>query len=215
MVLGVINNASKAIRSYGRNASLKVGYLCSFLLAAPMIPHALASPAPPVLTVCEALRDIGLYAGKDVVIVGYSGWVFEGSFMHEKCESDDRIAIQGHRWLSVIELSRADPPARPEPFPVEEPVLREKLSHLNNYNSAEGKKRQEQGLDARGVGRLSLSGTWVAAYGRLESPSKLKAPAPPSSSDPRNKSGDGYGANGSVPARLLVTGSMAVPPRDY
>lgn len=180
-----------------------------------MIPHALASPAPPALTVCEALRDIGLYTGKDVVIAGYSGWTFEGSFMHEKCESDDRIAIQRHRWLSMIELSRAEPPARAtETFPVEESVLREKLSHLSNYKSGEGKGSQEQGPDGRGAGRLSLSGNWVAAYGRLESPSRLKAPAPPSRSNPRNIPSDGYGANGSVPARLRVTKSMVVRPRD-
>jgi hypothetical protein len=30
----------------------------------------------PVLTVCEALRDLKLYNGKDVMIVGRSAWTF-------------------------------------------------------------------------------------------------------------------------------------------
>ena len=67
----------------------------------------------------KRFRDIGLYAGKDVVIVGYSGWTFEGRFMHEKCESDDRITIQGRKWLSMIELGRVEgssPTSRTEPY---------------------------------------------------------------------------------------------------
>jgi hypothetical protein len=168
-----------------------------------------------VLTVCEALRDIGLYAGRDVVIVGVSNWAFEGSFMHEKCEPDDRIAILGHRWLSAIELGRADPQASAtESFPVDESVLREKLTHVRDYNSAERRGGQPQGSEVQGQLRLSLSGVWVAAYGRLESPSKLKEPVPPTASNSRNTPGNGYGANGSVPARLRVIESRSIPPRD-
>lgn len=205
---------SNAIRHCGRNASPKAEYLGAFLFVIATIPQTLASPAPSVLTVCEALRGIGTYAGKDVVIVGYSGWTFEGIFMHEKCESDDRIMIQGHRWLSMIELTQAEPPAKTtEPFPVEDSVLREKLSHLDDYRSAERKGSEEQGSE-RGPGRISLAGTWIAAYGRLESPSKLKAPVPPTASNSRNTPGNGFGANGSVPARLLVIRSRPVPPKD-
>jgi hypothetical protein len=74
------------------------------------------SEPPAVLTVCEALRGISLYGGKTVVIVRQSGFTFEGSFLHEKCDPDDHILIQGHRWLSMIavgsetrELSAAFP----------------------------------------------------------------------------------------------------------
>ena len=205
--------ASKAINRFDRNDRLKVGYLSVFLLVTVTIPQAPASPAPPVLSVCEALRDIGLYAGKDVVIVGYSGWTFEGSFMHEKCESDDRITIQGHRWPSMIELDRTEPLARAtEPFPVEEPVLREKLSHLDDYKSAERKAKPGADSEVGRAGRLSLSGSWVAAYGRIQSPSKLEAPVPPTTSKPRNIAGNGYGVNGSVPARLVVIKSIDVLP---
>ncbi len=205
--------ASRATRHYGRNASQKAVCLCVFLFATATIPLAPASPGPPVLTVCEALRDIGIYAGKDVVIVGYSGWTFEGGFLHEKCESDDRIAIQGRKWLSMIELGRVEAPAgATEPFPVEESVVREKLSHLSDYKSPENKGSQVQGSAARGAGRLSLSGSWVAAYGKIQSPAKLEEPVPPTPSNPRNMPGNGYGANGSVPARLLVIKSISVPP---
>jgi hypothetical protein len=203
---------SKAIKRGDRNFGQKAAYLCASLFVATALAQAPGSPAPPVLTVCEALRDIGLYAGKDVVIVGYSGWTFEGSFIHEKCEPDNRIVIQGHRWLSMMELSRTAPPAKAtEPFPVEESVLRIKLSHLSDYKSAELKASQEQ-PELRGAIRLSLSGAWVAAYGRIQSPSKLEEPVPPAPSNPRNIPGNGYGANGSVPARLLVIKSISVPP---
>jgi len=210
-----LTTASKAIRHDHRNAGLKAAYMCALFVVVPAIAQAPGSLAVPVLTVCEALRDIGPYAGKDVVIVGHSNWTFDGSFMHEKCEPDDPIVIHGHRWLTLIALTRADVPARATDFfPVDESVLREKLSHLSDYKNAERKGSHEQGSDVRGAGRVSLSGTWVAAYGRLESTSNLKEPVPPTASNPRNTPGNGYGANGSVPARLLVVKSIALPPRD-
>ena len=46
-----------------------------------------------------------------------------------------------------------------------------------------------------------LSDRWTAVYGRLEAPHKLQAQ---STSGSRSHSGNGYGANGSVPARLYI-----------
>ena len=113
----------------------------------------------------------------------------------------------------MIELGRAEPLARAtEPFPVEEPVLREKLGHLEDYKSAERKAKPRADSEVGRAGRLSLSGSWVAAYGTIQSPSKLEAPVPPTISNPRNIAGNGYGVNGSVPARLLVIKSIDVLP---
>jgi hypothetical protein len=172
------------------------------------ITHARAQEpaAPPVLTVCEALHDINLYRDKAVVIVGRSGDTFEGRFLHEKCDLDDRILIQGHRWLSMIALGAEKQEGTNQAFPVAEDILREKLSQLIDYHS------DGQGSIAKEQVRTIVLASWVAIYGTLESPAKLRPPIPPNKSNSRNTPGNGYGANGSVPAMILLIRSKDVPP---
>jgi hypothetical protein len=45
---------------------------------------------------------------------------------------------------------------------------------------------------------------WTAMYGRIESPRRLKPHRPPVATERRNVPGNGYGANGSVPAKIVV-----------
>jgi len=164
---------------------------------------------PPVLTVCQALRDINLYRGKAVVIVGRSSWTFEGAFLHEKCDPNDHILIQGQRWLSLVALSSDEKPSGSgEPFPIEERILREKLSQLSDYEAAA--KRVDEAN--RPIAKALVLGQWVAVYGRIDSPLRLRLPMPPTPSNARNMPGNGYGANGSVPAMIVVIDSEAVPP---
>src|ERR1700678_3227061 len=63
---------------------------------APLFGQATAVSTP-VLAVCEALHDLKLYNGKDVVIVGRFGGTFDGTFLTEDCEPDGRIRVQGNR----------------------------------------------------------------------------------------------------------------------
>ena len=170
------------------------------------ITRAQESAAPQVLTVCEALRGIDLYRGKVVVIVGRSNYTFEGPFMHEKCDPDDRILIQGHRWLSAIAVGAEKPAVPDQAFPVGEDILREKLRQLSDYHS------DAQGSMVKEEVRTIAFASWVAVYGTLESPAKLKPHMPPNKSNSRNTPGNGYGANGSVPAMILVIRSKDVPP---
>src|SRR5450755_4313167 len=95
--------------------------------AAPLFGQATAESTP-VLTVCEALRDLKLYNGKDVMIVGRSAWTFEGTFLSEHCEPDGRTMVQGNRWLSAIYVSGEDQQSRTQPsVHFDEELLRQKL----------------------------------------------------------------------------------------
>jgi hypothetical protein len=54
-----------------------------------------------------------------------------------------------------------------------------------------------------------LSDKWTAVYGRLEAPLKLR---PQSTSASHSRPGNGYGANGTVPARLRIQQVYDFPP---
>jgi hypothetical protein len=179
-------------------ARLPISFLFAMRCVSPTPAPAQETPAPPVLTVCEALRNFNLYRGKDVVIVGSYGWTFEGNFMHEKCDPDDLILIQGHRWLSMIAVWPTDKSAEVQStFPVDEAILRKKLSEVNDYHVT------VQGISPPEIFTLRMGG-WDAVYGRLDSPAKLKPYVSRGASNPRNIPGTGYGANGTVPVRILV-----------
>ena len=66
----------------------------------------------PVITVCEVLHGVDLYRGRTVVLVGNSGRTFEGTFMNEPCEPDERVLVQGQRWLGMVEIRAATAPNR-------------------------------------------------------------------------------------------------------
>jgi hypothetical protein len=129
------------------------------------------SASPPVLTVCEALQDLKAYNGKDVVIVARSGFTFEGTFLGEHCEPDDRTLIQGHRWSSMIAIGRSLPSID---VASDEALIRRKLEDL---------KRAAPASD-RPSGPFAPH--WVVLFGRLDSPPKLQPHRPPSSSDQKN-----------------------------
>jgi len=152
----------------------------------------------PVLTVCEALTGLKSHAGKDVVLVGLSGPTIEGTFISESCEADGRLSIQGHRWLSMVEVSGdekfSSERARPN---FDESVLRAKLLRVAATTRL-----------SAGAKDNPFSGRWRAVFGRLVSPGTLRPPRPPSNSRTENLPGNGFGANGSVPARILQRGSF-------
>ena len=90
-----------------------------------------------------------------------------------------------------------------ETFPVDEAVLHEKLSQVNSYHSTVQGNEPPELFIAGGQVVLRLSG-WEAVYGRLGGPAKLKPYVSRGASNPRNIPGNGYGANGTVPVKILV-----------
>lgn len=160
-----------------------------------------ASHTIPVLTVCETLRDLDSYTGREVIIVGRSGLTFEGAFMDEQCESDGRILIDGHRWLSMIEQidSAHENVRQPLMLPADETRLRSKLTQVSGY-----------------ADRTDTDwGDWVAVYGRIESPIRLEQNHPKSRRG-RGYGGNGYGANGTVPARIReISSKTLIPGRSF
>ncbi len=141
-----------------------------------------------MLTVCEALHNLAEYNGKDVVIVGISGYTFEGNFMDEGCGPDGRTLIQEHWWLSMIYLREG----RPANVSFDKDLVRRKLEDL----------MRQAGTSNQPTGPFAPK--WVALYGRLVSPVKLRPFSPSLNPKMKSISGNGFGANGSVPAELLV-----------
>ena len=66
----------------------------------------------PVVTVCEALHDLGRYNGKSIVLVGRFGSTDEGSWLSEDCER--KIVTNGYTWADIISTtyprSKVEPP---------------------------------------------------------------------------------------------------------
>jgi len=141
--------------------------------------------AVPVVTVCEALRSLDRYRGRPVVVVGHSGWTFEGTFLHEKCAPDDFVQTDGRRWVSMMEVG-GSPSGRDQKaaraFPVDDEILWQKFNEVSAFNP-------EPSPD--------FWGNWDAVYGEIESPNPLR--------QKRYRpgySGNGYGAGGTVPASI-------------
>jgi hypothetical protein len=143
----------------------------------------------PTLTVCEALRNLDRYNGKEVVLAGLSAYTFEGTFLSEHCEPDGRVIIQGHRWLSMIAVGTDAHDSGGYPtFKFDDELVRTKLRE----------SQQSTHLEKSQTGGGMFGPRMVAMHGRLVSPPRLTPFHPPA------HPGDGFGANGSVPARIIV-----------
>jgi hypothetical protein len=153
-----------------------------------------ATASLPILTVCEALRDLKTYNGRDVAIVGKAGFTFEGTVLSENCENDGRIPVQGERWLSAMMVLEGE---RASAFPFDEMRVRQKLDQVRQTTRL---WPEEKGISKRSP----LADRWTVMFGRLVSPKTLRPHRPPSQSQSKNIPGNGFGANGSVPAKLIV-----------
>ncbi len=165
----------------------------------------------PILSVCELLEKVETYRAKPVVVVGEEGWTFEGTFLAGRCAPDGYLRIQGHRWLSLLAVwSTQSFWNGVAQFPVDKQTLRHKLRQIRDARidaSSSASAERVRGGESDGE-----SGDWVALYGRIETPARLKPHRPPRRPGGRNVRGNGYGANGSVPARVIVfSQKMLVP----
>ena len=149
----------------------------------------------PVLTVCEALHELPEHNGKNVIVVGRSFFTFEGTFVNEECEVDGRTTVQGNRWLSMIAFGSRESSER-QRIEWNAEALKQKL------------KQVQKTTQLRSPQVSPVIERWVAVYGRLEAPQTLR---PPSGSGARFRAGNGYGAGGSVPARLHAISEYGFP----
>ena len=160
---------------------------CGLLLAMTVI----AAPPEgdvPILSVCEVLNNLAKYRGQKVIVIGSIGFTFEGNMISEKCGKCE-IRIGRSKWPSIIaDLGeRAGAPAAK--VPADRAVLMKKLRTLND-GPARPKRQRPPGI--------SLESSSYAVFGVIASPNRLARPVP------GVKAGNGYGANGSVAAGIIV-----------
>lgn len=107
----------------------------------------------PIVTVCEAVRDRRIYAGKDMIVVGELSWTDEGIWLGQKCQD---LSVDGKSIDGTISLiSRwpdAPPPRLPAGFVWKQGLLRKKLEQVKTTTKL----------------RPMEHDSWHARYGRLE-----------------------------------------------
>lgn len=198
-----------ALRQTGIGLALGVAPTL-LILASIMQPVALAQAQSkiPVLGVCDVLRGLDGWRGKNVVIVGLAEYTFDGTFLGDQCEPDGRVLLQGHKWVSLVAVARNNThdQARVE-FPVSDEILQQK-AHALGMPTESGVGRVGPAHDASASPTqqplMNLGPRWIAVYGQLESPVRLVAHQPPAGPRGTNVAGNGYGANGSVAAQICV-----------
>jgi len=145
--------------------------------------------AIPILTVCEALRDRGVYSNRTVIIVGRSSGTDEGSWLNENCGL--RLLIAERVYPVAISTSYSPSQSLP---PIAPPPKKPKGFRWD-------KRRLQQVLEAvKKTTRLEYhTESYAAVYGRLESevPRKLEL------GDGRTLIFNGYGHLGEAPAQLI------------
>lgn len=113
----------------------------------------------PVVTVCEALHDLGRYNGKSIVLVGRFGSTDEGSWLSEDCER--KIVTNGYTWADIISTtyprSKVEPPpGLPNGFKWNTGLLTKKL------------RDAQKTTKLRVLKDNNYSDKWVAIFGRFE-----------------------------------------------
>jgi hypothetical protein len=106
--------------------------------------------------------------------------------MDQKCGIGDTTIVAGKRWLSIIAIG-SEAPDRAIAIHWDANALKQKLTQVQKTTKAQAT-----------TGSVP-DGRWTAIYGLLEAPRNLR---PPSGSRATYRAGNGYGANGSVAARL-------------
>jgi hypothetical protein len=163
----------------------------------------------PVLTVCEVLRNISMFRGASVVIVGRTRYTFDGEFLFANCEADSKILIGKHRWPSII--AESAPPDRPQSeqpaMPAGLDLLQQKRASAELEQTPESPEPAVEGPHRTGSTNQRqplFEAHWVAIYGTFESPTNLVPPRVPRAPTYSSAPGTGFGANGSVPAEIKV-----------
>jgi hypothetical protein len=92
----------------------------------------------PVLTVCEVLRNLGIYNNKSIIVIGKFTATDEGFWLYEDCPT--KIVTDGYTWDSSISMlyiiGRTDPPPQlPQNFRWNDEVLLQKMKSSRDYKN--------------------------------------------------------------------------------
>jgi hypothetical protein len=129
----------------------------AFLFSGPAYCAAAQTPSIansiPIVSVCEALQNLGLYNNKSIILVGKIANSFEGAWLTDSCEQ--KIVTDGYVWgngiSTTVWFGRADPaPSLPNKFIWDDRALMKKIKALKGYK------------DFHNINM------WAAIYGRLE-----------------------------------------------
>jgi hypothetical protein len=139
----------------------------------------------PILSVCEALKDVHKYSGKSLIVVGRSASTGEGSWLDEECGF--KVHNDGREFQTMISLAYVrdefDPaPELPRGFRWNMSLIRQQLVDVQRTTKL------------RVVKEIHYSDEWLAVYGRFETqlPRKIKGGHT-----------DGFGHLSAAPAQLI------------
>jgi hypothetical protein len=177
--------------------------ICAFLLlshTACLFAQATDEQPPPVLTVCDALKDIQRYDGKVVIIVARLSSTMEGQWLDAECGF--KVKNGGQEFSTSITTSSVrsdlDPvPQKPSGFQWDEPLLRRKLLEIMGTTKL------------RAVENTDYADRWMAVYGRLIThlPYRIHFVDQRSGKEGELWTRGGFGHLGASPA-------MLIPPAD-
>jgi hypothetical protein len=154
------------------------------------------SSVPKVMSVCEILQDLRRWSGKDVIIIASMSVTFEGAVLHGSCRGSDAVFLDGEEWPTMIALAASG--AIPErTIPIDEETLLQKKRSIDVREGRASPEQRDSGIQEKGS--IQFGPVWVAMYGRIVTPQRLIAPT-------KQRPGNGYGINGSLPAQLRIAG---------
>jgi hypothetical protein len=139
----------------------------------------------PVITVCEALHDLGRWNGKAIIIVGGFDSTGEGFWLDEDCK--DKLVTDGYTWPDAIwiEYISKEPPPPPMPTPLwDDKLLTAKLTLVQETTKL--RVFEDHYYDDK----------WIAMFGRFEArlPPQLRG---------IGRVGYGFGHLNGAPAQLI------------
>lgn len=149
----------------------------------------------PVLTVCEALRDLDRLHGQNVIIVGRAASTPEGGWLMEDCDLKIHKTILGqdHAFEPAISTAYSTidtdlpPPLLPDGFKWDDAALQTKLREVMRTTKLRPVPRKYRAYRDR----------WYALFGRFESETQC-------STDGKNtRCMNGFGHEGIAPAQLV------------
>lgn len=162
---------------------------------------------PPVLTVSEVLHDLRALRGKSVIVVGIAVWTLDGGFISdETCRhkadqngaTEDAMVAEG--MIALEEAPGA--PRLPTSFKWPRASIAAKAQNFHIEEKAPSAAAEPN--PAPKAPLLSERAEVVALFGRIVAPWPYR---PPRREDNCGIGGNGYGANGSARALLLMSPS--------
>ena len=140
----------------------------------------------PILSVCELLESLSYYRHRVVIVVGMEVDSFEGNGAYGRCDKSNNVRIGTDLWPVMVfhRWSSGTIAARTATIP-------------RNATYAKMAELIRSGLES------DARVPWLAVQGVVLSPRRLIAPRA-KKGEVGLESGNGWGANGSVPAMISV-----------